>query len=166
MGPREVLLPADQVSEESAHSPPGRLSMSPLPLSSSQYRTPAESGSHTLDHSSPPFPSRGVGQLGPARVDHSQAAPSTYHRYVQLGCVAQGLLQHLALNFRATVWGLFGSWLRTMKTPEPPSEAVVAQALRNTLPQFLPTTGADHELKKFILQQLDINRCAALRLAG
>ena len=89
-----------------------------------------------------------------------------YHRYVQLGCVAQGLLQHLALNLRTTVWGLFGSWLRTMKTTEPPSEAVVAQALRNTLPEFLPTAGGDHELKKFILQQVDIDRCAALRLAG
>jgi hypothetical protein len=89
-----------------------------------------------------------------------------YHRYVQLGCVAQGLLQHLALNFRTKVWLLFGSWLRTMKTSAPPSEAVVAQALRNTLPEFLPTVAGDHELKKFTLQQLDIDRCPALRLAG
>jgi DDE superfamily endonuclease len=89
-----------------------------------------------------------------------------YHRYVQLGCVAQGLLQHLALNFRAKAWELFGSWLRTMKTTQPPSEAVVAQALRNTLPQLLPTAGGDHELKKFILRQLDIEQCRALRLAG
>jgi len=89
-----------------------------------------------------------------------------YHRYVQLGCVAQGLLQHLALNFRTRVWRLFGSWLRTMKTTQPPSEAVVAQALRNTLPEFLPTAAGDLELKKFILQQVDIDRCPALRLAG
>jgi hypothetical protein len=46
------------------------------------------------------------------------------------------------------------------------SEAVVAQALRNTLPQLLPTAGGDHELKKFILRQLDIEQCRALRLAG
>jgi hypothetical protein len=89
-----------------------------------------------------------------------------YHRYVQLGCVAQGLLQHLALNFRTRVWGLFGSWLRTMKTAEPPAEAVAAQALRNTLPELLPTAGGDHTLKKFILQQVDIDRCPALRFAG
>jgi hypothetical protein len=31
-----------------------------------------------------------------------------------LGCVAQGLLQHLALNHMAEVWRLFRSWLRTM----------------------------------------------------
>jgi len=89
-----------------------------------------------------------------------------YHRYVQLACVAQGLLQHLALNLRTTTWRLFGSWLRTMKTAEPPSEAVVAQALRNTLPEFLPTAGGHHELKKFIFQQVDTERCPALRLAG
>ena len=89
-----------------------------------------------------------------------------YHRYVQLGCVAQGLLQHLALNFRSSVWQLFRSWMRTMKTSAPPSEAVVAQALRTTLPEFLPARCGDHELKKFILQQLDANRCPVLRLAG
>jgi len=89
-----------------------------------------------------------------------------YHRYVQLGCVAQGLLQHLALNFRTTVWARFGSWLRTMKTAEPPSEAVAAQALRNTFPEFLPTAGEDHKLKKFIIPQVDIDRCPALRLTG
>ncbi len=89
-----------------------------------------------------------------------------YHRYVQLGCVAQGLLQHLALNFRSTVWRLFRSWMRTMKTSEPPSEAVVAQALRTTLPEFLAAQCGDQELKKFILQQLDLDRCPPLRLAG
>jgi len=89
-----------------------------------------------------------------------------YHRYVQLGCVAQGLLQHLAINFRSSVWKLFRSWMRTMKTSQPPSEAVVAQALRATLPEFLPARCADPELKEFILQQLDLDRCPALRLAG
>lgn len=89
-----------------------------------------------------------------------------YHRHVQLGCVAQGLLQHLALNFRSTVWQLFRSWMRTMKTSEPPSEAVVAQALRTTLPEFLAARCGDQELKEFILQQLDVDRCPALRLAG
>jgi len=38
-----------------------------------------------------------------------------YHRYVQLGCIAQGLLQHLAINFRDVVWASFRSWLRTMR---------------------------------------------------
>ncbi|MGH7424909.1 MAG: transposase [Candidatus Methylomirabilales bacterium] len=60
-----------------------------------------------------------------------------YHRYVQLGCIAQGIQQHLALRSPSKVWGSFRSWMRTMKPGHPPSEAVVAQALRNTLPEFL-----------------------------
>lgn len=89
-----------------------------------------------------------------------------YHRYVQLGCVAQGLLQHLALNFRTDVWSRFRSWMRTMKTGQPPSEAVVAQALRNALPEFLPAGCGDPELAKFILPQVDFDRCPAMALTA
>jgi hypothetical protein len=35
---------------------------------------------------------------------------NAFHLHVQLGCVAQGLLQHLALNHTAEVWRLFRSW--------------------------------------------------------
>jgi hypothetical protein len=42
-----------------------------------------------------------------------------YHVHVQLGCIAQGLLQHLSLNFTSEVWRCFRSWLRTMN-PAPP----------------------------------------------
>ena len=37
-----------------------------------------------------------------------------YHVHVQLGCIAQGLLQHLSINHTAEVWRCFRSWLRTM----------------------------------------------------
>ena len=57
-----------------------------------------------------------------------------YHVYVQLGCIAQGLLQHLAINFTAEVWLCFRSWLRTMNPAMPPSELVVANALRHSIP--------------------------------
>ena len=89
-----------------------------------------------------------------------------YHRYVQLGCIAQGLLQYLALSFRADVWTHFRSWLRTMKPAEPPSEAVVAQALRNTFPEFLLDTSREHNIKKFILERIDFDRCPQLQLAA
>ena len=89
-----------------------------------------------------------------------------YHRYVQLGCIAQGLLQYLALSFRADVWTHFRSWLRTMKPAEPPSEAVVAQALRNTFPEFLLDTSREHDIKKFILERTDFDRCPQLQLAA
>lgn len=81
-----------------------------------------------------------------------------YHRFVQLGCIAQGLLQYLALYFRVDVWRHFRSWLRTMNPQQAPSEAVVAQALRNTLPEFLADSPDDVELKKFILDQTDFDR--------
>ena len=89
-----------------------------------------------------------------------------YHRYVLLGCIAQGLLQYLALSFRVQVWRSFRSWLRTMNPAQPPSEAVVAQALRNTLPEFLVTDPDEHDLKKFILENTDFDRSPALQLAA
>jgi hypothetical protein len=89
-----------------------------------------------------------------------------YHRYVQLGCVAQGLLQHLSLNLRKKVWASFGSWMRTMRPALPPSEAVVAQALRNSLPEFLLAAPDTHTLKKFLLANADPERCPALELVG
>lgn len=89
-----------------------------------------------------------------------------YHRYVQLGCVAQGLLQYLSVKFGARVWRHFNSWLRTMKTEQEPSEMVVAQALRSSLPQFLATTQEDHELAKFLAENADPSRLPDYRLTG
>jgi len=75
---------------------------------------------------------------------------AAYHRFVQLGCIAQGLLQLLALTQRHTVWQRFRSWLRTMHPELPPSELVVAQALRTTLPEFLEDPLAPADLVKFL----------------
>jgi hypothetical protein len=91
---------------------------------------------------------------------------AAYHRYVQLGCIAQGLLQYLALYFRRDVWAHFRSWLRTMNPAQPPSEAVVAQALRNMLPEFLLDNPDEHNFKKFILDRTDFERCPPLQLAA
>ena len=73
-----------------------------------------------------------------------------YHAHIQLGCIAQGLLQYLAIHFSATVWQSFGSWLRTMKLDLPPSELVVAHALQSTLTDFLRVGPADAKLRKFL----------------
>lgn len=73
-----------------------------------------------------------------------------YHRFVQLGCIAQGMLQLLAIEKRKTVWQHFRSWLRTMNLDRPPSELVVVQALRTTLPQFLEDPLAPVDLAKFL----------------
>ena len=92
--------------------------------------------------------------------DHVLRKMGAYHRFVQLGCIAQGIQQHLALNFRVKVWQAFRSWMRTMKTSQPPSEAVVAQALRNTLPEFLVAAPDGLKLTKFILDRADLERYA------
>jgi len=79
---------------------------------------------------------------------------AAYHRHVQLGCIAQGLLQYLALTYGPTVWQLFRSWLRTMHPDRPPSELVVAHALRASLPEFLVAGPADAALAKFLRRHL------------
>jgi len=81
-----------------------------------------------------------------------------YHRYVQLGCIAQGLLLHLAFNFRVEVWGSFRSWLRTMKPHREPSEMVVSYALRSSLLDFLAAAPADNELKIILTTYADPDR--------
>ncbi len=79
---------------------------------------------------------------------------AAYHCYVQLGCIAQGLLQYLALTCGPTVWHLFRSWLRTMHRDRPPSELVVAHALRTSLPEFLAAGPPDPILAKFLRRHL------------
>jgi hypothetical protein len=78
-----------------------------------------------------------------------------YHCYVQIGCIAQGLLMHLSVNFGSTVWKSFRSWLRTMKKDLPPSEMVVSYALRSSLPLFLLGRNKTLPLKKFFIDNAD-----------
>ena len=73
-----------------------------------------------------------------------------YHVHVQLGCIAQGLLQHLAINHTAEVWHCFRSWLRTMNPAMPPSELVVSHALRSTLPGFIAVSALVPDLTKIM----------------
>ena len=73
-----------------------------------------------------------------------------YHVHVQLGCIAQGLLQHLAINHTAQVWHCFRSWLRTMNPAMPPSELVVASALRENLTLFIAVPALDPSIKKIM----------------
>jgi len=89
-----------------------------------------------------------------------------YHRFVQLGCIAQGLLQYLSLSFRKQVWKDFAraSWMRTMNISRPPSEAVVSHALRVSLPEFLACTDDEHPLKKLLFEKADLERCRELQL--
>ena len=91
---------------------------------------------------------------------------AAYHAHIQLGIIAQGLLQTLALLCPATVWKRFGSWLRTIRPGILPSELVVALALRNSLPRFLADSSPDHILAQFIRQRIDLTRAEGLHLAA
>jgi len=89
-----------------------------------------------------------------------------YHVFMQAGVVAQGLLQYLAVAFPSLVWSTFGSWLRTIRPGIPPSEFVVASALRHSLPDFLSSSAATHSLAKFITERQDTERMEMFRLAS
>jgi hypothetical protein len=91
---------------------------------------------------------------------------SAYLCHIQLGVIAQGLLQCLALLDSFSVWRHFGSWLRTVRLGILPSEQVVAIALRHTLPLFLAGAPKNHPLAKFIRLHLDLDRAEGLRLAA
>lgn len=89
-----------------------------------------------------------------------------YHRFVQTGLIAQGLLQYLSASFPRLVFASFGSWLRTFRTDFPPSELVTAIALRQNLPQFLADSSPDSIFKKFIIERIDLSRYEGLRLVA
>lgn len=89
-----------------------------------------------------------------------------YHAYVQLGCITQGLLLHLSINFGATVWAGFRSWLRTMKKDLPPSVMVVKYTLRSSLLEFLIGSALDHPLKKFIGKNASPDMMPEWKLTG
>jgi hypothetical protein len=82
-----------------------------------------------------------------------------YQRHIQIGLIAQGLLQYLALTFRCAVWGNFFSYMRTANTRLPPSEWVVTLALRNTWHDFLRFSPPGFILKKFLAAKVDPRRC-------
>jgi hypothetical protein len=75
---------------------------------------------------------------------------SAYHRFIQLGCIAHGLLQHLSIRFGPEIWHRFRSWLRTMDPDLLPSEQLVGQALRNSLPEFLADSANTQPFAKFL----------------
>src|SRR5580700_2727631 len=89
-----------------------------------------------------------------------------YHAFIQAAVVAQGLLQYLAVIAPKLVWDSFGSWLRTIRPGIPPSEFVVANALRQSLPEFLLGPAKSDSLAKFIADRQDMQNMRIFRLAS
>jgi len=91
---------------------------------------------------------------------------AAYHRHIQLGLIAQGLLQLLSAKTPKLVWRSFGSWIRTIRPGLAPSEQVAAIALRHTLPQFLAGSARTTTFVKFLRDRLDLSRTEGTRLAA
>jgi hypothetical protein len=89
-----------------------------------------------------------------------------YHVFIQVGIVSQGLLQYLAVAAPQIVWNCFRSFLRTIRPGIPPSELVVATALRQRLPEFLLNTAENNIWAEFIVDRQDINKMQNFRLAA
>jgi hypothetical protein len=97
---------------------------------------------------------------------HVRRKMRAYHVFLQAGVITQGLLQYLAVVAPKLVWESFGSWLRTIRSGIPPSEFVVANALRRTLPDFLLGCAKNGSLAKFIANRQDTGKMRIFRLAA
>jgi hypothetical protein len=86
-----------------------------------------------------------------------------YHRHIQIGLIAQGLLQYLASSHPRMVWANFGSWIRTIRPGIPPSEQVTAIAMRNTIPEFIADSSSDI-FRIFLRERIDTSRAEGLRM--
>src|SRR5213593_3315224 len=91
---------------------------------------------------------------------HVRRKLAAYERHIQLGLIAQGLLQYLALSFRRVTWFNFHSYIRTASSKKPLSMCVVGHALRHTWPQFLQGSSQSVTLKKFLASKISPRLCA------
>jgi hypothetical protein len=91
---------------------------------------------------------------------------AAYHRHIQLGLIAQGLLQILSATVPQRIWRSFGSWIRTLRPGLAPSEQVAATALRNTLPDFLADPQTASIFAQFLTDRIDLSRTEGIRLVA
>ena len=89
-----------------------------------------------------------------------------YHVFMQAGAIAQGLLQYLSVAFPRLVWDSFGSWLRTIRPGIPPSEFVVGNVMRQTIPDFLVNCAKSNSLAEFITGRQDTDNMRVFRLTS
>jgi len=89
-----------------------------------------------------------------------------YHRHIQLGLIAQGLLQILSATMSMSVWRSFGSWIRTIRPGLAPSEQVAAIAMRHSLPEFIASAAKTSIFVKFLRDRIDLSRTEGIRLVA
>lgn len=87
-----------------------------------------------------------------------------YNLHVQLGLVAQGLLQYLAVKFPKQVRRNARTWLRTDRTERTPSEALTSRALAGGLPEFLQDDDSGVNWAKSLAKNADLARLPGIRV--
>jgi hypothetical protein len=80
---------------------------------------------------------------------------NAYHLFIQLGLIAQGLMQYLAIHHYGLVWKKFSTWLRTIRENTLPSEKVVSLTLSKTYIEFLIYGAIPPIFKKFLREKID-----------
>ena len=118
--------------------------MIPLRCATHPHRKSAEYGSHVI----------------------SNAKCTVYQGHVQAGVLAQGLLQCLAVVAPQPRLGFVRVLAANHSSRHPASEFVVANALRQTLPEFLMATAKSDPLTKFIAERQDTKNMRTFRLAS
>jgi hypothetical protein len=83
---------------------------------------------------------------------------NAYHLFIQLGLIAQGLMQYLSIYHHQQVWKYFATWLRTIRDNTQPSEKVVALALSKSYIQFLVGGIKCSIFKKFLRQRINVSQ--------
>jgi hypothetical protein len=89
-----------------------------------------------------------------------------YHRFIQLGLIAQGTLQYLSCCHTDVVWKCFGSWLRTIRPNILPSEMVTSCAMKNNVIDFFAGSAKTLNITKFMLERIDLERAEGARLVA
>jgi hypothetical protein len=89
-----------------------------------------------------------------------------YHCHIQLGLIAQGLLQILSATMSTSVWRSYGSWIRTIRPGLAPSEQVAAIAMRHALPEFIAGAAKTSIFVKFLRDRIDLSRTEGINLAA
>lgn len=79
---------------------------------------------------------------------------NAYHLFIQLGLIAQGLIQYLSIHHNTLIFKYFGTWFRTIRKNVLPSEKIVSTSLSNTYHEFLADNTKADIFKKFLMRRI------------
>lgn len=89
-----------------------------------------------------------------------------YQFHIQMGLIAQGLMQCLAILKTKWVWKNFGGWVRTIRPGIVPTERIVGNALRNGFLEFSSGPMVEEKFGKFLSERIDFEESSIYGLTG